>query len=163
MRIYDGSGVQIEESQVGNIFGFTAREFDSESHLYYYRARYYDSKLGRFISEDPIGFGGGDSNFYRYVQNRAIVAKDPSGSIPLLPIVADLIVTAVEIFNGAFVICLAYEGCLEDVSNITKPKPEPKPKPKPKIPTVPKCDPTRQSCETQPKKDPEPKRSCDNR
>jgi len=146
MRIFNGSGIQIQTSQVGNIFGFTGREFDSESHLYYYRARYYDPALGRFLSADPIGFGGGDSNFYRYVQNRAIVAKDPSGSIPLLPIVADLIVTAVEIFNGAFVICLAYEGCLEDVSNITKPKP------KPKVPTVPKCDPTRQSCEINPKK-----------
>ena len=58
MRIYDGTGVQIQESQVGNIFGFIGPEFDSESHLYYYRARYYDPGIGRFLSADPIGFSG---------------------------------------------------------------------------------------------------------
>lgn len=79
MRIFDGSGVEIQNSQVGNIFGFTGREFDSESHLYYYRARYYDPSLGRFISADPIGFGGGDANLYRYVFNNALILKDPTG------------------------------------------------------------------------------------
>ena len=58
---------------------FTGREFDTETGLYYYsskvlhyyyRARYYNSEIGQFISEDPISFGGGDSNLYRYVQNR---------------------------------------------------------------------------------------------
>jgi len=34
---------------------FTSREYDRESNLYYYRARYYDAELGRFISRDPIG------------------------------------------------------------------------------------------------------------
>ncbi|MBK9112497.1 MAG: hypothetical protein IPM88_12680 [Nitrospira sp.] len=46
----------------------TGREFDSESGLYYYRARYYDALMGRFLQKDPIGFGSGDSNFYRYVR-----------------------------------------------------------------------------------------------
>lgn len=45
-------------------YQFTGREFDSFSGLYYYRARWYDSQLGRFISEDPIGFRGGDINLY---------------------------------------------------------------------------------------------------
>jgi RHS repeat-associated protein len=79
MRIFNGSGIQIQTSQVGNIFGFTGREFDSESHLYYYRARYYDTKLGRFISADPIGFRGGDFNMYRYVSNNPVNYKDPTG------------------------------------------------------------------------------------
>ena len=43
---------------VANPFGFTARERDAESGLMFYRARYYDPKIGRFISEDPIGFEG---------------------------------------------------------------------------------------------------------
>ena len=35
----------------------TARENDPETGLYYYRARYYDSGPGRFLSEDPMDFG----------------------------------------------------------------------------------------------------------
>jgi RHS repeat-associated protein len=59
-------------------FGFTARESDSESGLYYYRARYYDAKLGRFVSEDPIRFLGGN-NFYTYVENNPARFRDPYG------------------------------------------------------------------------------------
>jgi RHS repeat-associated protein len=44
----------------------------------YYRARYYDPKLGRFSSEDPIGFMGG-VNYYLYVDARPTVVRDPSG------------------------------------------------------------------------------------
>jgi RHS repeat-associated protein len=43
-----------------------------------YRARYYDPAIGRFISEDPIGFRGG-RNFYAYVGNNPILFRDPSG------------------------------------------------------------------------------------
>ncbi len=45
----------------------------------YYRARYYDPTLQRFISEDPIGFASRDFNFYRYVSNNPINRIDPSG------------------------------------------------------------------------------------
>lgn len=34
-------------------FTYTGREYDSESGLYYYRARYYDSAIGRFLQVDP--------------------------------------------------------------------------------------------------------------
>jgi RHS repeat-associated protein len=44
----------------------------------YYRARYYDSTPGRFLSEDPIGFRGGD-NFYRYVYDNPVGLSDPMG------------------------------------------------------------------------------------
>jgi hypothetical protein len=37
--------------------------------LYYYRARYYSPTLQRFISQDPIGFGGGSPNLYQYALN----------------------------------------------------------------------------------------------
>ena len=47
--------------------------------LYHYRARYYDPIAGRFVSEDPITFGTGDANFYRYVQNNPVNNGDPSG------------------------------------------------------------------------------------
>lgn len=47
--------------------------------LYYMDARYYDPQVGRFISEDPIGFGGGDVNLYAYVKNNPINYIDPNG------------------------------------------------------------------------------------
>jgi len=47
----------------------------------YYRARYYDPQTGRFLSEDPIGFGGGD-NFYRNVRNHPTDLGDPMGLSP---------------------------------------------------------------------------------
>lgn len=51
---------------------------DTESNLYFYRARYYDPNAGRFISDDPIRFRGG-INLYAYVQNRPTLMRDPSG------------------------------------------------------------------------------------
>ncbi len=47
--------------------------------FYYMRARYYDPQVGRFISEDPIGFDGGDVNLYAYVGNNPIMGVDPWG------------------------------------------------------------------------------------
>jgi RHS repeat-associated protein len=63
-----------------NPYCYTAREFDSHD-LYYYRARYYDPSIGRFISKDPIEFMAGDFNFYRYVGNDPINYTDPSGLV----------------------------------------------------------------------------------
>ncbi|MCK9274061.1 MAG: hypothetical protein M0P57_03120 [Syntrophales bacterium] len=47
--------------------------------LYYMRARYYDPATGRFISEDPIGFEGGDVNLYAYTGNNPVNLTDPFG------------------------------------------------------------------------------------
>lgn len=47
--------------------------------FYYMRARYYDPKVGRFISEDPSGFGGGDVNLMAYVGNNPVMGIDPNG------------------------------------------------------------------------------------
>src|SRR5262249_1198669 len=49
-------------------FAYTGREYDAETGLYFYRARYYDPQTGSFLSEDPKDFGAGDPNFYRYVR-----------------------------------------------------------------------------------------------
>ncbi len=60
-------------------YQFTGREFDNFTGLQYSRARWYDAKTGRFVSEDPIGFGGGDVNLYGYVWNNSQNFVDPSG------------------------------------------------------------------------------------
>lgn len=64
-----------------NPFRYTGRELDPETGLYYYRARYYDSENGRFLSEDPIQALGG-LNFYEYVNNGPATLVDPSGLSP---------------------------------------------------------------------------------
>jgi RHS repeat-associated protein len=64
-----------------NPFRFIGREFDSETSLYYMRARYFDSQTGRFLSEDPLGFSVGN-NFYTYSLDSPINLIDPAGLAP---------------------------------------------------------------------------------
>jgi RHS repeat-associated protein len=59
-------------------YRFTGCEADEFTNLIFYRARYYDPQVGRFISEDPIGFGGG-VNWYAYVGNNPLEFTDPVG------------------------------------------------------------------------------------
>jgi RHS repeat-associated protein len=76
---YDSFGKQLSSTgSLTNPFQFAARESDSETGLYYYRARYYDPAGGRFLSEDPIRFDGG-TNFYAYTGNNPISWYDPFG------------------------------------------------------------------------------------
>ncbi|MEQ9406875.1 MAG: RHS repeat-associated core domain-containing protein [Fuerstiella sp.] len=66
-------------------FTFTGREWDRDAELFYYRARWYDAGVGRFISEDPLGFQGNDTTLSRYVDNGATNYIDPSGNISVSP------------------------------------------------------------------------------
>jgi RHS repeat-associated protein len=84
-RKYDSFGNITSQSNAGitTRFGYTGREFDPDTGLYFYRSRYYDPVVGRFISEDLIGFAGGDTNLYRYVFNSSVNFTDPLGFRPL--------------------------------------------------------------------------------
>jgi RHS repeat-associated protein len=79
---YDSFGNLIASTgSLANRFEYTGREFDAETHLYFYRARFYDSTIGRFVSEDPLGFRGGTS-FYKYAADNPTNLTDPRGLRP---------------------------------------------------------------------------------
>lgn len=76
---YDARGNIVASSGANaNRFRYTGREYDSETGLYYYRARYYDPSSSRFISVDPFGLLGG-INSYAYTFNNPIRFRDPYG------------------------------------------------------------------------------------
>jgi RHS repeat-associated protein len=78
----DGRGRRLL-SAFGNPFMFTGREFDVETGLYFYRARYLDPGKGRFTTRDPIGIWGDEANHgngYLYVGDNPVNYGDPSGN-----------------------------------------------------------------------------------
>jgi RHS repeat-associated protein len=78
--VYDAFGKIVQQTgSIDNPYTYTGREWDAEAGLYFYRARYYDVNTGRFIQNDPIGFNGGDVNFYAYVRNNPANFIDPYG------------------------------------------------------------------------------------
>jgi RHS repeat-associated protein len=78
---YDSFGkLTASTGSLVNPFRYTARESDTETGLYYYRARYYDPAIGRFVTEDPIRFRAG-IDYYSYVHNRPTALRDPRGRI----------------------------------------------------------------------------------
>jgi RHS repeat-associated protein len=92
----DSSGVQLNHRQFdsfGNLtaesnpaatdyqFTFTGGYQDPLTGLIYRWNRWYDPSIGRWQSEDPIGFNAGDANVTRYVKNAATTVTDPSGLV----------------------------------------------------------------------------------
>ena len=90
VTIYDKDGSEITPSNSNYLetpYAFTGRELDPETGLYFYRARYYDPNLGRFLSEDPIEGNSERLNLYQYVENNPLNSIDPTGEILVAPIV----------------------------------------------------------------------------
>jgi RHS repeat-associated protein len=77
---YDAFGNATESNpSYGDRFKWTGQEFDSSTNLQLNGMRYYDPATGRWTSQDPLGFGGGDSNLYRYATNSPVGNVDPTG------------------------------------------------------------------------------------
>ena len=60
-------------------FAYTGKLFDAKAQLQWNINRWYDPKVGRWISEDPIGFEAKDANLVRYVGNEVVGKKDMNG------------------------------------------------------------------------------------
>jgi RHS repeat-associated protein len=73
---YSPAQAQQEVTLIGNPYMFTAREYDIENGLYYYRARYYNPYIGRFLQTDPAYQG---MNWYAYCGNNPLNYIDPMG------------------------------------------------------------------------------------
>ncbi len=73
---YDVFGaVRASTGSSANDWLFTGEQHDTDSDLYYLRARHYDPATGRFLGQDPLGIGNG----YSYVGNNPVNYVDPSG------------------------------------------------------------------------------------
>ncbi|MDX1930092.1 MAG: RHS repeat-associated core domain-containing protein, partial [Pirellulaceae bacterium] len=80
-RTYNSFGKLVSETNaaVDLIFGYTGKQLDEATGLQHNLFRWYDSGLGQWLSEDPMGFAAGDENMKRYVGNEQIRLLDPNG------------------------------------------------------------------------------------
>lgn len=77
---YDEFGRVLSDTSPGfQPFGFAGGLYDPDTKLTLFGARSYDAEIGRWLSKDPILFGGGDTNLYGYVLNDPINLIDPFG------------------------------------------------------------------------------------
>jgi len=83
LRYYSYGGLDADDSSASVPtwdlrYRWTGREYDTETGLYFFRARYYDASVRRFIQEDPAGSGAG-GNQYAYGNGSPLNGRDPSG------------------------------------------------------------------------------------
>ncbi|MEO1708260.1 MAG: RHS repeat-associated core domain-containing protein, partial [Pseudomonadota bacterium] len=86
-ELYSPYGLkQIDPAANRDNEGFTGHIDDAASGLTYMQARYYDPNIGRFLSNDPVGFaqgGPGYFNRYAYTLNNPANATDPDGEFAI--------------------------------------------------------------------------------
>ena len=78
-------------STIENNLRFAGQYYDHETGLHYNYHRYFDSKIGRYLTPDPIGLAGG-INLYPYALNNSIKYGDPKGEI--VPVLLGLAIVA---------------------------------------------------------------------
>lgn len=114
---YDSFGnLKDQKSRIKQPFAYTGREWDKETGLYYYRARYYDPMEGRFISKDPIGFRGG-INIYAYVLNNPINWIDPTGLLCTYSQSAGQLTCTDDCTGDQYLTCTGYAGNGDGLNN----------------------------------------------
>ena len=76
---YSAFGELLNEPDDEIAFAYTGKLFDAKTGLQWNINRWYDPKVGRWISEDPIGFEAKDANLVRYVGNEVVAEVDADG------------------------------------------------------------------------------------
>jgi RHS repeat-associated protein len=79
---YRPFGEPVSSAGTADRYRFTGHELDTATDLTYAKARYYNARLGRFLSVDPMGGSTTSSqswNQYAYVQNSPVTLLDPNG------------------------------------------------------------------------------------
>jgi RHS repeat-associated protein len=82
--------------------GFAGGLFDADTGLTHFGAREYNAETGKWLSKDPIGFSGGDTNLYGYVANDPVNYIDPEGNNAIAPAIfigAVIVGAAISIDN----------------------------------------------------------------
>jgi RHS repeat-associated protein len=81
---YNGFGGVVTETNTSfsDHFKYDAGWYDPSTGWTNFINRWYDPATGRWTSQDPLGFGAGDGNLYRYVNNNTPNKADPSGLQP---------------------------------------------------------------------------------
>ncbi|MDO8895055.1 Ig-like domain-containing protein [Nitrosomonas sp.] len=102
---YTPFGTELYENEtINNVFEFNGALGVSEeaNGLNFMRARFYDSSMGRFLSEDPLWANGDVGNLYRFANNNSLSFVDPSGEFLffLTPLLTPLISLAAVSYGG---------------------------------------------------------------
>ena len=80
LSVTDANGNALARSSIGNRILWQAREYSWTTGLYYFRNRWYDPIVGRWINKDPIGIEGG-INLYEFCCDNPQNRRDPSGEV----------------------------------------------------------------------------------
>ena len=109
---YDAYGKLLQEDiRINNLASryndilYKGYVYDRESYLYYLKSRYYNPRLGRFISMDEVSYVNPKDinglNLYAYCNNNSIMYYDPSGRLPITAIVVGAALTLAYMIKGA--------------------------------------------------------------
>jgi len=117
LAVTDGSGNPLVSSAIGNRYLFQGREYSWATGLYYFRARWYDPVIGRWLSNDPIGISGGLDQ-YVFCANNPVNAIDPAGDSAVLVAGAWIVGTAAVSFTAAEIVnYFRFKPILDDPEN----------------------------------------------
>ncbi|WP_241971656.1 RHS repeat-associated core domain-containing protein [Idiomarina fontislapidosi] len=94
-----GAGIETPDNEVG----YTGHKYDRDTGLVYMQARYYDPVIGRFYSNDPVGYTSANPvmsfNRYLYVNNNPYKYTDPNGEF--LDAIVDIGLIAYDLYDMA--------------------------------------------------------------